>query len=165
MDIPFEIYAPRNWNHIAQPNCQPHIACVNTPLQNVFNQSYKRGHVSSKNVTQSVMITLMIMCPDQKNDRKKFLRIFCDYTTCIQLFKKSFQTNCQSSCSCVLCFFWYRLCFECWTAQQFNSSSANASMSGIYFLNEKKNFFYNQEIVLTQVPQSERVRSQPGPII
>jgi hypothetical protein len=32
MDIPFEIYAPRNWNHIAQRNRQPHIACVNTPL-------------------------------------------------------------------------------------------------------------------------------------
>ncbi len=31
MDIPFEIYAPRNWNHIAQQNRQPHIACVNTP--------------------------------------------------------------------------------------------------------------------------------------
>ncbi len=35
MDIPFEIYAPRNWNNIAERNCQPHIACVNTPLWRV----------------------------------------------------------------------------------------------------------------------------------
>jgi hypothetical protein len=23
--------SPRNWNHTAHRNCQPHIACVNTP--------------------------------------------------------------------------------------------------------------------------------------
>ncbi len=37
MDIPFEIYAPRNSNHIAQQNRQPHIACVNTPLWIIYS--------------------------------------------------------------------------------------------------------------------------------
>ncbi len=41
MDIPFEIYAPRNSNHTAQRNGQPHIACVNTPLQVTFLKSNK----------------------------------------------------------------------------------------------------------------------------